>query len=461
MRRRRRPVLPALLALGLLLAIQGCSASSNDADHTTAVTIVGTSDVFDSSLFQSVLKPGFEAAYPQYTASYVPMGTGKAIAYAEAGTASALIVHAASLENQFVGDGYSLEPYGRAVFWGDFVLLGPTDDPAGVMSGDSPSTSIVAAFQKVASAGAAGKAEFVSRNDGSGTNVQEHAIWADTAGVSACSVSTDDGGGTVPSTTKGSCPDAPSFPSWYHATGASSQSANVQIADACNFGAASNDCYVFTDRGTYQYLASQQAATDLRIVTKADAEGDPAAAELLVNSFHAYAVDPARFADDPNVRIDTAGATAFLDWLTSPAGQSAVGRYLAADGDPPFIPDAAPSISLTSTLPAQSRAGQPITVSGSIANVVPGTPALAGRTVELLASTKAQLTPRRVATATTGADGAFTLTYRPTSTAAYTLRSLPITQVENASLTPRFGDLLQPGTKRLGTVRIGRSRDRR
>ena len=85
----------------------------------------------------------------------------------EAGTASALLVHAASLENQFVASGYSAEPFGRAIFYGDYVLLGPTSDPAGVMK--SAPHDIVSAFEAIAAAGVAGKADFVSRANTSGT----------------------------------------------------------------------------------------------------------------------------------------------------------------------------------------------------------------------------------------------------------------------------------------------------
>ena len=143
-----------LLAVPLLLAasLSGCGsdhgARDAGADHTLA--IVGTSDVADSNLFAAVLKPGFEKAYPQYTVTYQGNATAQAMAFAKTGQFSALIVHAASLENLFVADGFSAEPYGRAIFWGDFVLLGPKDDPAHVMSGSGPAADPAAAFTKIA-----------------------------------------------------------------------------------------------------------------------------------------------------------------------------------------------------------------------------------------------------------------------------------------------------------------------
>ncbi|MGZ4476639.1 MAG: substrate-binding domain-containing protein, partial [Nocardioides sp.] len=144
-------------ALALLAAtLTGCGSSHGSGtravDHTLA--IVGTSDIADSNLFAAVLKPGFEKAYPQYTVTYQGNATAQAMAFAKTGQFSALIVHAASLENQFVADGFSTEPYGRAIFWGDFVLLGPKNDPAGVMSGGTATADPAAAFAKIAAAGA-------------------------------------------------------------------------------------------------------------------------------------------------------------------------------------------------------------------------------------------------------------------------------------------------------------------
>lgn len=231
------------------------------ADTPDKLTLVGTSDVFDSNLVQTVLEPGFEAAFPQYDLQYVSRGTGAAIAYAQSGAASAMIVHAAALENQFVADGYSLEEYGRAIFWGDFVLLGPASDPAGVLQGDS-TYDIRHAFEKVAAAGEAGEANFVSRGGTPGTTVQEHAIWAETTGVQTCEVSAANGGGTTPSTATGACANPVPLPDWYHSTGLT-QAPNVLNGDVCNYDGGG--CYVFTDRGTFQYLQSTGQITTLQI----------------------------------------------------------------------------------------------------------------------------------------------------------------------------------------------------
>ena len=112
------------------------------ADTSSTLTIVGTSDVSDSGLIPNVIQPQFTKDFPQYTFKYVGSATGAAIQSAENGTGgpSALIVHAASLENQFVADGFSYNnQYGNAIFTNDFILAGPTGDPAAV--GRTPPTT--------------------------------------------------------------------------------------------------------------------------------------------------------------------------------------------------------------------------------------------------------------------------------------------------------------------------------
>jgi tungstate transport system substrate-binding protein len=447
-----RRVLAATVAMAAAFVGVAASTSAAHAADRVVLTIAGTSDVSDSNLMASVIEPRFEAAYPGIDLQYVGQATGAAISQAESGQASALIVHAASLENQFVSQGFSLEPYGRAIFWGDFVLLGPANDPAGVLT--NASHNIVQAFEDIAAASAQGKASFVSRGGTPGTTVQEHAIWALTNGVPLCNVPDASGGGATPSSATGACvkPSSgsqltTSAPSWYYATG-SKQGQNVQGADACPTATFANGgCYVFTDRGTYDYLASIKALSSLKLVTKDNDPSAPGGTTALVNSFHAYAVNPAKFAGNSAVTIQSAAATTFLNWITSPAAQAAVGNYLASGADgAPFLPSAAPTIS-TSSFPKSVIGGKTLTVNGSLKNVVPGTPALSGVTVNLnSAPTVAPTAASVIAHATTDANGNFSISYKPTANRTYWVTADQITKIENASLSPQFGDILAPST---------------
>ena len=110
----------AAVAIACMAAFVGVAS----ADSPTTLTIVGTSDVSDSGLFQNVIAPQFTAAYPQYNIQYFGTASGTAITECRdrrggkmLGGASVLLVHAASLENQFVANGYPYNPQpGYAVF---------------------------------------------------------------------------------------------------------------------------------------------------------------------------------------------------------------------------------------------------------------------------------------------------------------------------------------------------------
>ena len=195
------------------------------ADTSSTLTIVGTSDVSDSGLIPNVIQPQFNQQHPEFTFKYVGSATGAAIQSAENGTGgpSALIVHAPSLENQFVANGFSYNnQYGNAIFTNDFVLGGPTGDPAGV--GSNAANNIAQAFADIAAAGNNGTATFLSRGGtttASGTTVEEHTLWAlvNSSGLRPsslvlCTVSAADGGGMTPikstmqATSGQPCPDS-------------------------------------------------------------------------------------------------------------------------------------------------------------------------------------------------------------------------------------------------------------
>ena len=235
------------------------------------------------------------------------------------------------------------------------------------------------------------EAYFVSRGGKQpppGTVVQEDAIWALTTGVDTCQVSAANGGGAIPSTTDigQPCPSTPTPPAWY-VTNGGSQAQNINLANTCTFnGETNNDCYAFTDRGTYDYLESGGSTaspttvpTNLKIVTRDNSATATGGNTLLTNTFHGYVINPAT----TNTTLNTVGATDLLDYITSTDGQTAIGQYLQGqDTTPPFLPDAAPDVT-ASNPPTSIQAGHSFTLTGSVTNLVPGTPALEGIKVTL------------------------------------------------------------------------------
>ena len=436
------------------------------ADSPTTLTVVGTSDMADSGLIPNFLQPQFQQQFPQFTFKYVGSATGAAIQSAMNGTGgpSVLIVHAPSLENQFVAGGFSMDNrFGNAIWTNDFVFVGSAADPAGV--GASAGNKIAQAFADVASAGVAGKAVFFSRggtNSASGTTVEEHALWAlvgssglAPAGVVLCNVSAADGGGATPirssvqATSGQACPDSGSVsqadaPSWYFINGGN-QAANVVATNACTAGGGSgNDCYSLTDRGTFDFLASGTdpagSVPSLKIVTRNNSASAPGGANELINYFHVYIINPGK----PGETVNVTAAQDFVNFLTSSAVQGELKNYLANTGDPggpPFVADASPRLTV-SGLPKTYHAGKPVTVSGQVTNAQPGFPAPSGAAVTL--SEIVAGVPVSVASARTNASGDYSIRVSPTSTGSYQVSTGQISQIEIASLNPAYGDILSP-----------------
>jgi tungstate transport system substrate-binding protein len=456
-RRLLRPAALGLLTAAALLLTPALAS----ADSASTLTVVGTSDVSDSGLMSNVIQPDFQKAYPQFTFKYIGTATGTAISDAESGSvgASALIVHAASLENQFVANGFSAERFGRAIFTNDFVLGGPSGDPAGVSANGAH--NIAQALADVATAGISGRATFVSRGGTPGTTVEEHQIWALVAGLASppaglllCAVNATNGGGDTPIaagngvTASGQpCPNGgalpTALPSWYKATGLT-QGPNVIAANACNFPTGANTCYVLTDRGTYDFLASGTdpagSIPNLSILTRGPQSASaPGGADALVNYFHAYIVNPSK----PGETVNLTAAQDFLNLITSPLVQAQLKGYLpsADPGGPPFVADASPILT-ASGLPRTYHAGKPLTVTGTVTNAQPGYPPIAFKNVTLDEIEGG--VPVALATGRTKADATYSIRFTPTSTGSYELSTGQIIQIENATLNPVFGDLLSP-----------------
>jgi tungstate transport system substrate-binding protein len=474
----RRALLLASAAL-LCLCLLPVAAQ---ADSASTLTVVGTSDVSDSGLMQNLIQPGFHAAYPQFTFKYIGTATGTAINDAETGSvgASVLLVHAASLENQFVAGGYSSEQYGRALFTNDFVLAGPSGDPAGVAANGA--SNIVQAFADVAAAGNSGTATFVSRGGTPGTTVEEHEIWGlvqsnglAPGSLNLCQVSAADGGGLTPVTAAsglngqpcGGLPPAGDLPAWYVTTGLT-QGPNVLDAYNCTaFPSGANSCYVLTDRGTYDYLSSgldpaagatPVSATAFPILTRGPQPASaPGGMYLLTNYFHGYIINPNQtvLGGSTLEPVNPTAALDFMNYLTSPGFQSELKTYLddtSDTGGPPFVADASPSLTAAG-FPATDNAGAPVTVTGSLTNAEPGYPALTGQTVNVdIVEGGVDISLAHV---TTTPSGTYSIAFVPPASGSYQVTTGPIAQIESGNtLSPAFGDLLQPASTAAVSVNV-------
>jgi tungstate transport system substrate-binding protein len=241
------------------------------------ITLSSTTSTQDSGLFGYVL-PIFKAA-TGLSVHVIAVGTGQALAIGRRGDADALLVHDRPGEDKFVAEGYGIDR--RDVMYNDFVIVGPSTDPARIRG----SKDARMALAQIAAA----KAPFVSRGDDSGTNRMELRLWK-SAGIE-------------PSSRAG----------WYRDLGQG-------MGPTLNIAAAMS-AYTLTDRATWANFKNRQ---DLEILT----EGDPG----LFNPYGSILVNPAKW---PHVKI--ADARIWHEWLTTKPGLDAITSY-KINGEEVFFP---------------------------------------------------------------------------------------------------------------------------
>ena len=264
------------LALGLLLA--SLLAGAGDAVAQSPVVILSTTTSTQDSGLLDVLIPMFERK-TGYSVKTISVGTGQALALAARGEADVTLAHAPAIEKKHVGEGKMLNR--RLVMYNDFVVIGPTEDPARV-KGLPKATD---ALKRIAET----KATFVSRGDKSGTHSLELSLW--------------EAAGLTPSG------------SWYLESG-QGMGQTLGIANE-------RKAYTITDRATY--LAFQKRITLLVLV-----ERD----RPLLNIYSVMEVNPAN-----GSRVNAAGGKAVADFMVSPEVQAVI-RTFGVDryGQPLFVP---------------------------------------------------------------------------------------------------------------------------
>lgn len=365
---RKRRIRKVSTALGVALVATGGLASEAQA---VTIRIFGTSDLYDSNLYQAKMQTLYNATSPFFvsgdTLSYTSVGTGRALTSAQNGYADLVLVHSPPLEKNFVTGGYSYEPLGRSLLYNDYVIVGPTSDPAGVAA-NAPHDG-VKAYTVIAQRGASnGDVTFVSRNDASGTNVQEETMWGQTG---LPNVQAAQNGGSVPNLFQPSVAAGSTvYPTWYvrqkAGSGFQTQGANLISTSTCAAAfAPDGGCYTMTDRGTLVYQQSLGQATGLTILSQSNMAGTTGGVTELINPFHAYIVTPinpkpgSAGVYPSGVTPNVTAATRFVNFLTGATGasgatghqtytpefQNELSTYLAPSGTTPiFNSDAFPAV---------------------------------------------------------------------------------------------------------------------
>ncbi|MDQ6751009.1 MAG: substrate-binding domain-containing protein [Actinomycetota bacterium] len=369
-----------ILGVGTAIAVL---AGMGSAAHADTIRVQSTTDTVDAGLVEGLLRPAYAAAQPGDTLNYVGVGTGAALQNARNGLADVVVTHAPSLEAQFVTDGYSYEDRGRAIFYSDYVIVGPLDDPASVAA-NHPHDA-VGAFEDIASAGAAGHADFLSRANNSGTSVQEQIMWGLTTNPPVRTEPAFDAGSDMSRKEPGDGNPGSTPPAWYHRN-PSGQAANLNTTSSCPTATyASGKCYTILDRGTFNRAVNAGTVTNLKIVSEKNAPGARGGEDLLINPFSVYVLNPVK--TYPNgITPNVAAATRFVDFLTSPSFQASVDTFPTAT-DPAFRADAFAKVTLTPPLAPTAAAGSAVTINVNLSNKLSGSPAINGMPVALQRST--------------------------------------------------------------------------
>ncbi len=260
----------------VVMAALSCVAQAED----RFIIVQSTTSTENSGLFKHLLpifkeKTGIEVRV-------VAVGTGQAIKNAQNGDGDVLLVHDKASEEKFVADGWGVKRFD--VMFNDFVIAGPASDPAKIAG----MKDAVGTLKTIADAGA----PFVSRGDDSGTHKAEMRLWNETG------VDTKSASGT-----------------WYREAG---QGMGATINVAVGLGG-----YVLTDRATWTSFKNKG---DHNILVHGD--------KKLFNQYGAIVVNAQKH---PNVK--TADGQAFVDWLVSAEGQSAIASF-KIDGRQQFFPNA-------------------------------------------------------------------------------------------------------------------------
>ena len=266
----------------ILMLVVTVAAMNASSAAEQSIVLASTTSVEATGLLANIL-PQFRAK-TGITVNVVAQGTGKALDTARRGDADVVLVHDPEAERQFIDEGYGSTL--RQVAWNDFIIVGPSSDPAHILGGKDS----VTALKAIASA----RAPFVSRGDRSGTNAAELRLWR-TAGRTAEALNPE---------------------KWYRDVGGG-------MGQALNAASAMN-AYTLTDRGTW--LSFKNKGSLIIII-----EGDP----RLINRYDVIELNPRKHGV---ARLDA--AKIFADWLVSPEGQQAIGAY-QVDGQHLFNPSAA------------------------------------------------------------------------------------------------------------------------
>jgi len=270
----KKPSKILIFLLILMLAVVSVFAYEQyTRSQKSIIVLATTTSTYDSGLLDYLI-PTFQERY-NVEVYIISVGTGQAVEIAKRGDADLVLVHSRQLELEFVNSSYGIHRVG--VMYNDFVIIGPTIDPAGI-NGLANATE---AFRRIAEAGAKGNAIFISRADKSGTNMLELSIWERL--------------GMTPSN---------KIQTWYLEAG-SGMGTVLRMANE-------KGAYTLTDRATW--LSFKNQLTYLKVLVEGDV--------ILLNPYAIILVNPEKYP-----QRDYKGALKLAKWMISEEGQNLIASF--------------------------------------------------------------------------------------------------------------------------------------
>ena len=266
------------LALSHLLALAlALAVSSCGGDSDNELILGATTSVQDSGLLDELVREFEDVS--DYDVKPIVGGSGQTLESARMGEFDVIMTHSPADEDKFVADGEGIDP--RIIMRNFFLIAGPEDDPAGVKG----AATLSEAFEGIAS----GEHRFVSRGDNSGTHRREVSIWEEVR-------------------------VQPEGQSWYEES-STGQGQNLLVA-------SDKGAYTLVDSSTFTVFRER---VDLQsLLTDRD---EPNIYSLI------------RISTDKHPDVNAAGAIAFVEFLTSVAGQCLIADFGVEDyGESLFEP---------------------------------------------------------------------------------------------------------------------------
>ena len=268
--------------LGIVCLLGACATSTSNVGGTKFILVSSTIGPIDAGIVDA-LETDFEKE-TGIRVRHVGSGTGAALDLARNGQIDLVIVHARSLEEKFVAEGFGTQRID--LMYNDFVIVGPPSDPAGIKGMKLAADALKRILEK--------KVLFISRGDNSGTHVAEMELWK-LAGIKPSG-------------------------SWYevYEKGSTGNAPTLQYTDQ---KAAST----VIDRATYLTLKDK-----IKLVVLVEKD------EALLNYITLIPVNPQKFP-----KVNYQDTMIFVKWLTAPDKGQKIIRDFGKDkyGSPLFFPN--------------------------------------------------------------------------------------------------------------------------